>query len=423
MAEEHSVAGTPRLLLVAEVFTGAVGLPALRRALPIYVGIGIAVAVLFAPNAMSAADVTDAAASRWFRLGLWVSWLAAMATPCRVIIDAANTGYLRALPVPRSYFWVAQLLWLGLLQAPWAWLWLRGVGATAAFSATVLAVAAQVALAARPRHGGELLVKIAIVGAVLAVLGLVPESSGLVGVILLVAIVPLAWSRSAEGSGFGLRFPIAGPAELALALAQGALLWRRQRGALVRAVIVVAIGAAATALAVEANGIAGAGISKVSLAIALLTLLVVVGGLAVAVVERERELRWLLDSSGTSGLARVVGSVVVVAATLGAGHGIAVAWALEVEPLMVLRLAAVALVAGVVLAAIAVAVARYAERVDGVDGTRVVSGLIVLAVAAVLLTGLIGELVVLVLAAVGLGLTVATTEIACSPAQRWGRRR
>ncbi|HKE19688.1 MAG TPA: hypothetical protein VKB80_32650, partial [Kofleriaceae bacterium] len=165
-----------------------------------------------------------------------------------------------------------------------------------------------------------------------------------------------------------------------LALYHVLALWRRDRGALVRGLMLVAAGGATAGL--TRVGVLG------SLAIAVLTLTAAVFGLAAPVARARREAGWLLDSSGVSDAARAAAAALVLAvagAAAGAAHaGLAQA----ISPDGGAReLAAIAL--GVGLAGAAVRAAHWADRPAGVDGTRVVSaGVLVALVVLGVLSGL-----------------------------------
>jgi hypothetical protein len=243
----------------------------------------------------------------------------------------------------------------------------KGGGAEAGTAAGLCAAGASAALAVRPRRMAELAIVAAAAGAVAAVIVVGgPRWAGAVcGLLAIGVAVPIAWRRAPEAAVArrGTRTRIGGPVPVALAIYHVVALWRRDRGALHRGVVLVAAGGAAA-------GLMGVGVLG-STAIAALTLTAAIFGLAAPVARARREAGWLLDSSGVASSVRAVGAGIVLlvgGVASGAMHALL---AQMIGPGDVARgLAAIAF--AVVLAGAAVPAARWADRPGGVDGTRVV---------------------------------------------------
>ncbi len=325
-------------------------------------------AIVFGPNGMTAADAVSALdASRPLRLVLWGLWLAGAAPAVRAALVRPELFYLRALPIGPAVWWIS-LAAIGVaVQAPWAALHWRGGGGAVGLAAGLCAAGASAALAVRPRRPVELAAMAAAAGGVAMVIILgAPAWAGIaVGALAMGVAVPIAWRRAPESAVArrGTRTWIAGPVPIALAIYHAVALWRRDRGALHRGVVLVAAGGAAA-------GMMGVGVLG-STAIAALTLTAAIFGLAAPVARARREAGWLLDSSGVTANVRAVAAAVVllvVGVMAGAVHaGLAQAFGPgDVER----GLAAIAF--AVALAAAAVPAARWADWPGGVDGTRVV---------------------------------------------------
>jgi len=418
-----------RTSALAAVLLRSAGEPALRRALPLYVGIGMSAAVLFGPTGMSAADVTDpASASRGFRLALWAAWLAAIAGPARVLFSAPQSLYLRAFPVSPAWHQLLLGCALAALEAPWAWLFLRGQGVVEAGAALALGVALAALLAARARGFADWAIGAAVAaGAVLVIALPAPAwarlAYGLVGSLL---AVPAAWWRAPEaGAGWrGVR--VRGTAFTALVRAHAAALWRLRRPAFGRALIATLLGGGFAGLAARANEVgAGASLAVMSLAIGAVTLSMAAGSFAVPVIESERSSRWILDASAASGVRRAAASSAVVAglaAGCGLIHGSVVAWAAGAYLPDALRLGAEGAGAGAALGLVALWVARAAERSVGVDGVRVVAYLTAVAAVCAIGFGVAGEIGLALLVGLALALSIRTADQAAFPARRWAGR-
>ncbi len=131
------------------------GRPVLVRALSLWSGLAILVAILFGPSGLRAVDVV-----RWMSIStsaralLWGAWTALTTPVVAAAFDAPGTITLRTLMSRRAL--VTHVLFLlTVAQLPWAVLFACGIGPLAAANAAPLAVALETsALAAsrRPRH-------------------------------------------------------------------------------------------------------------------------------------------------------------------------------------------------------------------------------------------------------------------------------
>ncbi len=338
-------------------------------------------AVAFGPNGMTAPDAVAALdASRPLRLVLWGLWLAGAAPAVRAALIRPELFYLRGLPISPAVWWASLALIAVAVQVPWAFLHWKGGGAEAGMAAGLCAAGASAALAVRPRRLGELAAVAVGAGAVIVVLAVGgPRWAGVVcGALAMTVGVPIAWRRAPESAVArrGTRTMwIRGPVPVALAIYHVLALWRRDRGALHRGVVLVAAGGTAA-------GLMGVGILG-STAIAALTLTAAIFGLAAPVARARREAGWLLDASGVGSSVRAVGAGFVLLVGGVAAGAVHAGLAQAIGPGDVARgLAAIAF--AVVLAGTAVPAARWADRPGGVDGTRVVIAAIAVAMTVLI---------------------------------------
>src|SRR5690242_7946399 len=111
------------------VWTRAVVGPAMRRAMPVWIGAGIVGAVVFGPNGMPPRDLTRLArANAAVAAVLGVTWLLLFLPSARVLLRAEAGGFLRSLPHPRRAPAAIAAAMLVVLQLPWLALWLAGEG-------------------------------------------------------------------------------------------------------------------------------------------------------------------------------------------------------------------------------------------------------------------------------------------------------
>jgi hypothetical protein len=107
----------------------AVIAPALRRALPVWLGTGIVAAVIFGGTGMAPRDLTGLALrTPGVAVGLGLTWALLFVPVARLLVRADATRFLRSLPHAR---WVPRVVAgsaLLALQLPWLALWIVGEG-------------------------------------------------------------------------------------------------------------------------------------------------------------------------------------------------------------------------------------------------------------------------------------------------------
>jgi hypothetical protein len=340
-----------------------------------WAALAIVAGVTMGPTGMSPADLVGALeSSRGLRISIWGLWLAGAAPAMRAAVVRPDLLYLRALPIAPPLWWACLAAIALFVQAPWAALHWAGNGAVAGLAAGFGAAGASAALAMRARRPAEQASCVAAAVAI-AIIVAAPGPDWLAaaaGAAALVVAVPLSWRRAPESAAVrrGANVRMMGPPPIALAIYHAVALWRRDRGALTRGLLLVAAGGAMAGL-IDVGALG-------SLAIAALTLTAAVFGLAAPIARARQAAGWLLDASGTAAWARALAAMLVLAAAgllAGAAHA---ALSHAIRPgdagrgLVVIGL-------GLLMAAAAVPAVRWADRPGGVDGTRVV-------VAAVLVT-------------------------------------
>ncbi len=344
----------------AAAWIGTVGRPVLARATPTWAGVAILAGVVMGGNGLAPADVVALASSSWRAVAvLGTAWLLLSSAAVRVGFDADGAPYLRSLPGGPAFERTTVVLAAAAVHLPWAALWFAGGGVApgaAAWTAMTAASLAVVALAGR--------------------LDRAPATP--------------RW-----------RGPIA-----ALAGVHARSLARRRLSALAAGAGMAALGGAFAALVIgheardarDAIVIAGA-VASIGLAAAL------VAGTA-AVAESDRQLDWLAHAAAISPASRRLGLALVLAG-LGIGAGaIATLAAAAVTPLGATTLVAVAgthALVGLGAGLAAVEVGVRARRADGVDGTRVAIGLLLVGVVGLVTIGIFHAIGVAAFVAVGAG--------------------
>jgi hypothetical protein len=339
-------------------------------------------AVVMGPTGMTPADAFGALeSSRGLRIALWGLWLAGAAPALRAALVRPDLLYLRALPIAPPLWWACLAVIALLVQAPWAALHWAGGGSVAGVAAGLGAAGASAALAMRARRRAEQLACVAVAAAIATIVvavgpGWLAAGAGAVG---LVVAIPLAWRRAPESAAVrrGAHVRMAGPLPIALAIYHAVALWRRDRGALTRGLLLVAAGGLMAGL-IEV-GVLG------SLAIAALTLTAAVFGLAAPLARARQAARWMLDASGTPPWVRALAAMLLLAAAglvAGTAHACV---SHAIRPGDAGR-GLVVVAFGLLMAAAAVPAVRWADRPTGVDGTRVVVAgvLVTIAVLGVL---------------------------------------
>jgi hypothetical protein len=363
------------------VLARALGSSALRsvtgRGLALYLGIGAVASWLFAPpNGIRAVDVTEAAALTWqLRLGLWGAWLVAATPVAHALLELPATFGLRALPLPRWYFWAIHGGLLLIAQLPWWLLWGRGAGWWAGTAATVAAAAGHALIVARPRRPTEVGAAICLGAAIVwpwpaSVLLPVALAAGTVG-------VATAWGRAPERAARREWRQVGGPAPLALMLAYLVLVRRGAAAVLVRGLVAMLLGAGMAILVVRNNHVPDltrmTTVAALSLGVATALLAIGAASVASPMALWERRDRWLLDTTGTSGGVRVLGAAGATAlwtGLLGAVHGLLVGTGIGASPGHMARLVGEGGCLGTSLGILAAVAARWAVRGGQSAATR-----------------------------------------------------
>jgi hypothetical protein len=316
----------PRPLLhVTWIMSRAALVPAAREAAALYLGVAVVASVLFAPQGMTASDAVAAlAGARPVRLGFWLAWIVAATPAARSLFTAPGLFYLRALPTPRLLQLGLHAAYLFLLETPLIVLHARGAGPIAGAAAGVAAAAAHSLLVAprvRPVEGAGALALLA------ALAWPVPWAALLgIGVLVLVAAVPIAWRRAPELGARRRRRAVGGPAPIALALAYVASVRRSQPAAQLRLVAIAVAGGALAALAARNNETSAL---PLVLGVGGATLPLALGALISEIVAVERRGRWLLVTSGAQRPVQLAGALLAASAwglLGGLLHGVAAAW-------------------------------------------------------------------------------------------------
>jgi len=383
---------------LARVLTTVAARAALPIAIPLYAGLGVVSAVLFAPKAMHAAEVTRAAiSSPWLGTGLFAAWVVTTAPIARAVLEMPSTYLFRALPVARWRFWGLSGAHLAIVELPWIILWTRGEGVVSGAAACMAAVAAHALLVARPLRPLELALAALLAAAFVA--GAPAPLLLAVGAVAAPVALSAAWRRAPERDARPRHAPLAGPAALALAVSHLVGLRRAEPTVVVRAVIPVVIGGVITPMAARGYDLdLVAAESALSLVVATLSLAIAVAGIASAIARAERRDRWLLDATGVGGAARVAGASGATAfagAALGAVHGALAARGLDAGVPLALRLVGLAAAWGAILGVAAAAYGRRAQRGGRKDADRALLGFAFAVAVAVGSISAFGEIVLL----------------------------
>jgi hypothetical protein len=259
------------------VWSRAVIAPAWRRATAVWVGAGIAGAVIFGPTGMHPDELTR------FALGvpaigaiLALTWLLVFLPTARLIVRADAGRYLRSLPGPRwSPLVVGTLALLGL-QLPWLALWIAGDGLRGL--AIVVALTAVIAMLAwwRPRFRATAMPR---------------------------------WTRGTQAlRGVYVR-----------------ALRRRASDALLRGTGLAILAGLASALLVRNNALTGRDAAVLGAAVISLVGIPGVTGALLPLLDAHRQTAWLASSLGLSPAARVGVLAIVVAVVYVVGALVALA--------------------------------------------------------------------------------------------------
>lgn len=378
-----------RFLDLFRIVSATAGRAAFARAAPLYFAILSAASIIFSPMGMRAADVVHFCdRSPTFRLIFLGLWLLATTPAARAVLCEPSLFFLRSLPVGRPQLFAAQGALLFIAESPLIALFLRGGGMLAGLSVCLMAMAAHTLIVARPRRAIEWLAAGALVGSVAwARSPLLTILAALFG--LRVGFVA-AWVRAPERDVGGARALVFGPPLLALAMAYVLTLSRGQTALLLRFLLLSLLGAVIAGLAIRNNHILSADMqATVTLGVLSGPLLFGACGLAGPVLRSEKQAAWLLEVSGASGGLRVLAtaaSVALFGALFGSLFSLLTGWLIGGSPLLLLRLAVEVTAEGALLAIIAVACTRWAQRGDKRDSDRVLVAMLGLILCAALLS-------------------------------------
>lgn len=374
--------------LLCIVFATA-GRAAFARAAPLYFAILAAASVIFSPMGMRAADVVHfCEGSPGFRLVFLGLWLLATTPAARALLCEPSLFFLRSLPVTRLQLFAAHGALLFAAEAPFTALFLRGGGVWAGLSACLTAMAAHTLIVARPRRVSEWLAAGALMGSVAWAPS--PLLTILAALFALRIGFVAAWVRAPERDVGGTRALVFGPPLLALTMAYVMSLCRGQAALLLRFSLLSLLGAVIAALSIRNNHIVSADMqATVTLGVLSGPLLFGACGLAGPVLRSEKQASWLLEVSGASGGLRVLATAAAVAllgALFGLPFSLLAGWLIGGSPLLLLRLAVEATAEGALLAIIATACMRWAQRGDKRDSDRVLLAMLCLILCAALLS-------------------------------------
>lgn len=383
-----------RFLDLFRVALATAGRAAFARAAPLYFAILCAASIIFSPMGMRAADVLHFYnGSLIFRLIFLGMWLLATTPAARAVLCEPSLFFLRSLPIRRLQFFAVQGILLLGVESPFIALFLRGGGALAGLAACLVTMAGHTLIAARPRRALDWLA--------VAVLffGVAWAPSPLLTIGAALCAVPVGfvttWVRAPERDVGSTRALVFGPALLALTLAHALGLLRGQAALLLRFFLLSLLGAAIAALAIRNNHIVFAEMqATVTLGVLSGPLLFGACGLAGPVLRSDRQAAWLLEVSGASGGLRVVAAASAVAAfsaLSGALFALLTGWLIGGPPTLLLRLAVEVAAQGALLAILACACTRWAQRGDKRDSDRVLMAMLGLILAAALLSWALHE--------------------------------
>jgi hypothetical protein len=402
-----------RVGLILRALADTAGQAALRRGLPLYLGIFVAAVIVFTgPNAMRASELTGLAGrSLPFRLALLGVWLVLTLPVARTLLSSPAAWFLRTFALPWGEVVAALGPLLLAVELPWVVLWCAGAGMAAGICGGVIAAGGHALLVGRPRRWYERLAA----GGWLVALALGPGLPFLLGAPALVLAARRAWLDAAEprapapyrrARAAGRRARSRAPAR-ALAGAYRAAIWRGGRPFVLRWLWFGVMGVGMAALAIRNNGVVAPGrMAAVSLAALAPTGLAGALGMAGAILRGERQALWWLEAQGVFASRRALAAALALVPfglALGLIHGLAVA-RLTGAPLgaaVTLRLMAGGAAGGGVAAALAARLRGWADRGAGQDGGRLLRGALIIAAVSIAAVSLFAEAGLLLWLALG----------------------
>lgn len=363
--------------LLARVLALTAGREALRRGLPLHLGVVGAGLVVFGGNGLHPATIVAATErSSVFRFSLCAAWALLTLPAFRALFATPATFFLRTLPVARWRVLSLQLSMVLILELPWIALWAFGGGLVAAIAATAVVVAGRALVLAggsRPSDWGAL-------GAVTAVLVVSGPTPLLVGVALPAAALAIGRvSRVApELSRARARAWVRGPRLVALTLCHLVDLHRRAGALVLRALGLTVLGGALAFVA--ARNLAprtSAELGVLVLTCATPAFAFALAGLTGPLLRTEAELAWLNAVCGTPLWTRRLAVVLAQASwalVLALVHGLGVGVSLDGAFTRAASVTGLAVCGVLPLAIATVALARFALRGTGHDALRMTGG-------------------------------------------------
>lgn len=414
-----------RLLLLFRVMIRTAGRAAFQRAALLYLGIGIACAVLFSGNGMSAADVTEvAASSTLFRLLLWMVWLLIATPAAHAVMSEPSLFLLRALPIPRAHFVLMHGLLLLVCELPMLILFLRGAGLGVGLSVLATAMSAHAVMVTK-RKTPPLLVAALICLCLIALpvpVWLALPLSGSALLLSLPAAFVLAPERVVRQSAPSLR----STALAALSQTYFLTLWRGHGSLFLRALWLQILGIAIAALAIRNNEIQAISTrNTVALGTLSAVLMLSLCSLAGPILRAERRAEWLLTVCQASGALRVQAMTLLlslVGVVLGLLFAIPLGLLVHASSVALLRVMSESAAVGVTCAMIATGITRRSLRGTEKDTDRLLIALIVTLLLTGILTWMLKEWSIVAQALLGLWLLLLSIS-AASPSSRWNRLR
>jgi hypothetical protein len=376
----HPFASGPRFAVLGRfLLTRSSGPMALKVGLPLYLGIGIFEAVIFAHSGLDASTVVmRAERTPATRLVLLMAWSIATLPVARSIVSTEANLFLRSLPIPRWQLlgWLGALLFLA--ELPWFALWTRGGGVAIGWAATLIALALHAGLVARVLTAIDAVLLVVTCTAWLMVH---PFSRIAAGALIFIVALARAWRRAPEQRARRPFGRIVGAPALALAKAHALTVIRRHSAALLRAAFIVAIGMAWTG-ATMLNDEELLGESKTVLRVAMAgwipSCILGVATPLGPILRTEGAAEWVLAACGTTPAQRraaTLGLLGAAGGTVGLLTGAALAIALGADVTARFALVAGLASSGAALSALTEICFRWASREDGRDGGRLVLAL------------------------------------------------
>jgi hypothetical protein len=401
------------------------GRAAFQRAALLYLGIGIACAVLFAGNGMSAVDVTEvAASSTLFRVLLWSVWLLIATPAAHAVMSEPSLFLLRALPIPRAHFVLMHGLLLLFCELPMLILFVRGAGLGIGLSVLATAMSAH-ALIVTKRKTTPLLVAGIICLCLIALpvpLWLALPLSGSALLLSLPAAFVLAPERAVSSSTPSLR----DSALAALSQTYFLTLWRGHGALFLRALWLLFVGIAIATLAIRNNEIQAI-TTRHTVALGTLSavLMLALCSLAGPILRAERRAEWLLTVCQASGALRVQAMTLLLALfglVLGVLFALPLGLLVRTSSAALLRLTIESAAVGITCAMLATGITRLSLRGTEKDTDRILVALIVTLLTVGVLTWMLGEWTIVAQTLLGLWLLLLSVS-ATSPSSRWNRLR